>query len=601
MLFGLLGGSMPMSAGETSGLDVIVTEVAPATNAAEALVDAVGGRVGDPLDLIGGFTATIPSAMIDRLRQDPAIDDVTPDGSVTLASSSWDSSISISSTSSTSNNKAGWDSEYTSLTLRSGYGGTSVAGTGTWQEVTRVTGATSMWSSGFTGAGVDVAIIDSGVVPVDGLTTKGKVVNGPDLSFESQSEKFEHLDTFGHGTHLAGLIAGRSSDAPSDPVLATAYDFVGMAPDARLVSVKVAGHDRATDVSQVIAAIDWVVQHRNDGDLNIGVLNLSFGTDSTQSYLLDPLAHAVEQAWKAGIVVVVAAGNDGNKAPLRNPALDPYVIAVGGFDYTRASSSWDDEILDFSNCGTDARRPDLVAPGKSIISLLSPGSTAGVENPGAVVLNKYIKGSGTSQSAAIVSGAAALVLAQHPSASPDEVKALLMDAAMPMRHADAACQGAGMLNLAKLPYVSAVPTALQKREPSKGTGSIEATRGSDHLELDGVLLEGEQDIFGQKWDGGAWAAASAQGTSWSGGTWNGSTWTGTNWSGLSWSGLSWSGTSWSGLSWSGTSWSGTSWSRMYWNGLSWSGTSWSGRSWSGTSSSGLSWSSKTWDAGVRWD
>ena len=299
--------------------------------------------------------------------------------------------------------------------------------------------------------------------------------------------------------------------------------------------------------------------------------------------------------------MVVAAGNDGNKAPLRNPALDPFVIAVGGYNYNSASSSLDDEILDFSNCGYGGRTPDLVAPGKSIISLLSPGSTAGVENPRAVVLDKFIKGSGTSQSAAIVSGAAALVLDQHPTATPDQVKSLLMGTAAPMRYADAACQGAGMLNLAKLPYVSNLPTVAQKHAPAKGTGSIEATRGSDHLELDGVLLDGEQDIFGQPWNGEKWADAASQGTSWSGGDWNGTSWSGTSWSGTSWSGLSWSGTSWSGLSWSGTSWSGTSWSNMYWNGLSWSGTSWSGTSWSGTSWSGLSWSSARWDLGVRWD
>ena len=97
--------------------------------------------------------------------------------------------------------------------------------------------------------------------------------------------------------------------------------------DQRLVHLgQVLGHDGATDVSQVIAAIDWVVQNRNADGLNIRVMNLSFGTDATQSYVLDPLAYAVEQAWNAGIVVVVAAGNDGNAAPLRNPASDPFVI-----------------------------------------------------------------------------------------------------------------------------------------------------------------------------------------------------------------------------------------------------------------------------------
>ena len=197
-----------------------------------------------------------------------------------------------------------------------------------YRVVQRV-GAHYAWTQGYTGQGIDIALIDSGVVPVNGLTAPGKVINGPDLSFESQADNLRYLDTYGHGTHLAGIMAGRD-DAVSEPTLANAYDhFIGVAPDARIVNVKVADSRGATDVSQVIAAIDWVVQHRNDNGMNIRVINLSYGTDGTQDYLVDPLAFAVEQAWKAGIVVVVAAGNDGEGSPLRNPATDPFVIAVG--------------------------------------------------------------------------------------------------------------------------------------------------------------------------------------------------------------------------------------------------------------------------------
>src|SRR5207247_1109334 len=104
-------------------------------------------------------------------------------------------------------------------------------------------------------------------------------------------------------------------------------DFLGVAPDARIVSVKVADSHGNTDVSQVIAAIDWVVQHAHDPGLNIRVLNLSFGTDSTQSYVLDPLAFAAEVAWNRGIAVVAAVGNAGISASgLADPAYDPYLI-----------------------------------------------------------------------------------------------------------------------------------------------------------------------------------------------------------------------------------------------------------------------------------
>ena len=250
----------------------------------------------------------------------------------------------------------------------------------------KVINADRFWNDGYTGAGIDVALIDSGVSPVDGLTVNGKVLNGPDLSFESQNSDLRYLDSFGHGTHMAGIIAGQSDGTPNRITTKEAKKhFLGVAPDARIVNVKVATRNGATDVSQVIAALDWVVQHRNDNGMNIRVINLSFGTDSTQSYYLDPLAFAVEQAWAHGIVVVVAAGNDGNSSPLRNPASDPFVIAVGAAKTNSTERTGDDSIPLFSSCGTNQRHVDLVAPGKSIVSLLAPRSSAALDHPEAIV------------------------------------------------------------------------------------------------------------------------------------------------------------------------------------------------------------------------
>ena len=250
---------------------------------------------------------------------------------------------------------------------------------GSMYRVVQRVGAHYAWTQGYTGQGIDIALIDSGVVPVNGLTAPGKVINGPDLSFESQADNLRYLDTYGHGTHLAGIMAGRD-DAVSEPTLANAYDhFIGVAPDARIVNVKVADSRGATDVSQVIAAIDWVVQHRNDNGMNIRVINLSYGTDGTQDYLIDPLAYAVEQAWQAGIVVVVAAGNDGEGSLLRNPATDPFVIAVGASEGQNMKSQ--KPVADFSSCGTAERHVDVLAPGKSIVGLRNPGSFADTYYP----------------------------------------------------------------------------------------------------------------------------------------------------------------------------------------------------------------------------
>ena len=131
-------------------------------------------------------------------------------------------------------------------------------------STTAYTGATAWWTAGYTGAGVDVALIDTGVSRVDGLATAGKIIYGPDLSFESQAPELRNLDTNGHGTFMAGLIAGRDSDVTAPYAGSPATAYRGMAPDARIVSVKVGVADGGTDVSQVIAAIDWVIEHRND-------------------------------------------------------------------------------------------------------------------------------------------------------------------------------------------------------------------------------------------------------------------------------------------------------------------------------------------------
>ena len=558
----LLGASAAGAAGapETS---VIVRHDRGGEGAATAAVERLGGAVGRQLDLIDSFSAEVPADAVARLEAAPGVAEVTPDGSVHLQGARWRV-----------------DKDRPSL-----------------EEVLRSADVDWAWrrrdleGQRITGSGVTVALIDSGVAPVAGLTEAGKVVNGVDLSFESQVNDVRHLDTFGHGTHLAGIIAGRDGKG-----------FSGVAPDARLLNVKVATADGATDVSQVIAALDWVVQHRDDNGMNVRVVNLAFGTDSAQSYLLDPLAHAAEVAWRRGIVVVVSAGNDGNATErLTDPAMDPYVLAVGASDDTATERRDDDVVADFSQRGSAERTPDLVAPGRSMESLRVPGSFLDEHYPTARVTTKdgseprFFRGSGTSQSAAFVSGVAALLLQQRPELTPDQVKALLTTTADPIAGTDRRLQGAGLLDVEEA-LRAPTPAAVQSFPVSTGTGSLEAARGGSHVAdpETGVELVGEQDIFGHAWDGSSWSGSSWSGSSWSGGEWNGSSWSGSSWSGSSWSGSSWSGSSWSGSSWSGRSWSGSSWSGSSWSGRSWSGSSWSGSSWSGRSWSGSSWSGDAW-------
>jgi serine protease AprX len=451
-------------------------------------------------------------------------------------------------------------------------------------NTTAYTGATAWWGAGYTGQGVDVAVIDTGVSPVNGLDGSGKIVYGPDLSFESQAPNLTNLDTNGHGTFMAGLIAAKSGA------------YRGMAPDARIVSVKVGVADGGTDVSQVIAAIDWIVQHRNDGDLNVRIINLSYGTNSAQDYRVDPLAYAAEQAWKAGIVVVAAGGNYGfqnhmNNAPaLADPAIDPWLIAVGSSDSMGTLTQLDDKVPTFSPWPKRGatRGVDLVAPGTHIQGLRVPNSYIDVNHPEGRLGSDWFRGSGTSESAAIVSGAAALVLQKHPGATPDQVKKFLVASAQDLVAKSQAIGGGELQMTTSL--LLPMNGSTQQWASSNGSGSLDQSRGTDRITRDGVELAGEQDIFGQSFDSAAMAALTADHQTWSGGTWNGSKWTGSSWSGSSWSGSSWSGSSWSGSSWSGSSWSGSSWSGSSWSGSSWSGSSWSGSSWSGDC-----WSTAGWD------
>ena len=473
-----------------------------------------------------------------------------------------------------------WEDAGSQMAFEGANENSAYAGSMFW--INRHTGATSFWNHGYTGAGIDVALIDTGITPVPALNDPSRVVNGPDLSFDSQVPSLMHLDAFGHGTHLAGIIAGREPGTTIDRN--DDSGFVGIAPEAGLVNVKVADAVGAVDVSQVIAAIDWVVEHKNDNGMNIRVITLAYGTDGIQDYQIDPLAHAVERAWHEGIVVVV---DDGNGSALRNPATDPYVITVGASENTGFwGTIMDDTLATFSSCGSASRHVDVVAPGKSIVSLRNPGSFADSQYPEARIGNDLFLGSGTSQAAAVVAGSVALILQQRPELTPNQVKELLMENSRTIG-ASATCEGAGAINLrwARKDDSPTSGESAQSFPTADGSGSIEAARGTMHVwsrpdgENDPVPLTGEVDIMSSDWDGYICNGTDCE-TLWNGGEFNGEVWTGASWSGASWSGASWSGASWSGASWSGASWSGASWSGASWSGASWSGASWSAAAWS---------------------
>jgi serine protease AprX len=320
------------------------------------------------------------------------------------------------------------------------------------------------------------------------------------------------------------------------------------------------------------------------------VVNLSYGATALQPYQIDPLAAAAENAWRHGLVVVVSGGNEGPTATgLTNPAIDPYVIAVGASDSKGTVSGWKvPTVADFSSHGTTSRHVDLLAPGRSIAAFRDPGSFVDGQNPLGLVTGdasgRLFRGSGTSQAAAVVSGAAALLLQADPTLTPDKVKAALVTTAKPLPGVSAMDGGTGKLDVAAAYNAvhKGIVTSPQSFPVATGLGSLDAARGGSYLyDADtGVALRGETDVQGNAWNPVLWQAATATGTTWNGGLWLGARWSGDAWSGARWSSSAWSGARWSGARWSDESWSAARWSGARWSAAGWSSALWDGARWS---------------------
>ncbi len=455
---------------------------------------------------------------------------------------------------------------------------------GSMYNVVDQIGARALWAKGITGKGVNVAVIDTGVAPVNALSGADKVVAMVDLSGEAGVPEAEFRDTYGHGTHMAGIIAGR--DPGADPKTAAKRPdwFLGVAPDAGIVSVKVGDNSGSVDVTQVIAGVDWVVE--NAAALNIRVINLSYGSGSTLGYQTDPLAFAVERAWRAGIVVVTSVGNDGKAdRNLDMPAADPYVIAVAGAQVQNKKFS----VPSWSSWGS-GRLPDVSAPGASIVSLRAPGSRIDLEHPEGYVNPHLFKGSGSSQAAAVTSGAVALLLSARPTLKPDQVKAIIMGAAdgAKITPKSPKYSGKGLLRVDRA-NVAALSNVAQTWPASTGTGSLDAARGGTFVTVNGSVLKGEITVNGAAWPGARWTGAR-----WTAGTWDGARWTGGTWLGARWTGARWTGARWTGASWTGARWTGARWTDAAWSSSSWLGARWTGARWTDASWDGARWTTAGW-------
>jgi len=294
-------------------------------------------------------------------------------------------------------------------------------------------GVLPLWKFGVTGTGVGVAVVDTGV---DGslpdFASKDHSSSRVVASAVANADATTATDSYGHGTDVAGIIAGNGDNRGSGDPLHGQY--IGVAPNANLISIKVSDETGKATVLDVIYGLQFAVAHQSQ--FNIRVINLSLDSTTPQSYKTDPLDAAAESAWMHGIVVVAAAGNRGtaSDAVQYSPANDPYVITVGGVDENGSANASGDTIASWSSQGTTQdglQKPDVYAPGAHIVSVLAPNSNFASGCATCVVGNgQYIQTSGTSMAAPMISGLAADLLQIHPNWTPDQVKGDLTSSAV---------------------------------------------------------------------------------------------------------------------------------------------------------------------------
>jgi serine protease AprX len=358
------------------------------------------------------------------------------------------------------------------------------------------------------GQGVTVAVIDSGI-------SEHEDFKSPDGSRLVASAMFgAHTDASdgnGHGTHVAGILAGSGS--------ASNGDYRGVAPGVNLVNVKVSNQDGVSYTSDLVESIQWVYDNR--AALNIRVVNISINSSVPESYKTSPLDAAVEILWLNGMVVVVSAGNNGSgngPVPVYPPANDPFVITVGATDDKGTPDLADDSLATFSAYGTTEdgfAKPDLVAPGYNVISLLaSPNAKLYLKHPKNRINPNYYRMSGTSMAAPVVSGAAALLLQSNPALNPDQVKYRLMASANKSWGSYNPVQAGG----GSVDAYAAVFTATSE---GANLGLVPSQ----------LLISGSDPIA---WDSVAWNSVAWNSVAWNSVAWNSVAWNSVAWNSVAW-------------------------------------------------------------------
>jgi serine protease AprX len=524
--------------------DVIVTGPG-GSNSAAAVVDHAGGRVIATLPLIDGVAARLPAG-------------------ATLP--------------------AGWfAAPQRTLTTA------AVTAADTTKPVSTVRQTLGLPTQGTEGAGVTVAVVDTGVADVSDLT--GRVTDRVNLTNGPGG------DQHGHGTFMAGLIAGSGAGS--------AGAYRGVAPAANVVDVKVAGEQGATDLITVMRGLQWVDDHRRQ----IQVVNLSLSSGSPMPYQMDPLTQALEALWRKGIVVVVPSGNTGpGTGTVTSPGIDPTLLTVGGLDEAGTASRADDGVAAWSGRGGRAQlsKPDLVAPGSHLVGLLAPGSEIDVAYPASHVGDHYMLGSGTSMSTAVTSGVVADVLSRRSTLQPDAVKGLLTSTAYSAAGlTEPAAAGAGGLDAAQALNAAKSYQSGSKRADTDAAALAADAQGWRALDqavnADDTLAAAaawkQLSPQSRAWASRAWADLDPTSRAWASRAWASRAWAGgssEDWVSRAWASRAWASRAWAGQDWSSRAWAGQDWASRAWASDAWSSRAWAGQDWASRAWASDSWSSRAW-------
>jgi serine protease AprX len=440
------------------------------------------------LDLIGGVTASVPAKWLDKLSQAPGLI-VTPDALVQVSG--------------------------------------TVSSTQLWPYES---GNASLWygdTTTYAGKAPAIAVVDSGIQKRADFG--GRLIGSVNLSTIAGNTSND--DQRGHGTFVAGIAAGASSD------------LTGAAPGAPLVSVKVMDQNGQAKTSDIINACQWILD--NKAKYNIRVANFSLHSSYGTNFYRDPLDRAVEKLWFGGVVVVAASGNYGisNTVPSGvkySPGNDPFVITVGAVDLGNSLRANDDATAPWSAWGytyDGFYKPEISAPGRYMVGPVPPGSTLTSVKASNMVGNDRIQLSGTSFAAPVVSGTVADMLARHPGWTPDQVKGALMQTARAVRIGNPLSAGLGEVTASRAVSAWATPN------PNKGLERFLTTDSTG----------------GTSFDSMSWANSAKSDMSWNSMSWADQSWSDMSWADQAWDAMSWADQSWSDMSWADMSWADMSW------------------------------------------